>query len=79
MRQRVRGGGLAASYDDLLSVEAAARPVFERTMCEMVQAAGLVPDAPAMHDGKPLALDASKGLHFKHLTVAPAKGRRSGA
>ena len=75
MRQRVSGGDYATSYDELRSVHALASPVFERTMGDIVRAAGLAPDEPAMHEGKPLVLDASKGLNFSHLTIAPAKGR----
>ena len=51
MFQRMRGGGYALSYGDLLIVAEEAKPVFARTLGAMVVGAGLDPGAPAMHNG----------------------------
>ena len=74
MRQRMRDGKHAASYEDLLSVAKEAKPVFETAMRTIVQDASLDPDAYAMYNDKRLPLDEKNDIYFQALTLAPPKG-----
>jgi len=73
VQQRPRGGAPVCSYDALLHLCRPALPNFEALMRSIVTAAGLDPDAPAMHDGLPLRINDER--NFTAFTLAPLKGQ----
>lgn len=71
LRQKRHGGETIADYDALVAHCEPIVPQFISLMRAVVSEAGLDPDAPALHNGKPVA----EGKNFTALTLAPLKGR----
>ena len=62
------------ALEDVMEAAVAAQPVFNETMCKLVEAIGLDPNAVVWFNGKPLAKNDGKGKAYCRLMIGPLKG-----